>query len=142
MAGRIRPGGLRRWAGELGIETFVGSSGRVFPREMKAAPLLRAWLHRLRAAGVTFHARHRWLGWDADGALRFATPAAKKKSAPLRATVLALGGGSWARLGSDGAWVALLTARGVGVASRCARPTAASTWPGANTCASALPARR
>jgi uncharacterized flavoprotein (TIGR03862 family) len=109
------PEQLRRWAGELGIETFVGSSGRVFPREMKAAPLLRAWLHRLRAAGVTVRARHRWLGWDATGALRFATPAGETKVG-AGATVLALGGGSWARLGSDGAWVALLRQRGVGVA--------------------------
>jgi uncharacterized flavoprotein (TIGR03862 family) len=110
------PEHLRRWAGELGIETFVGSSGRVFPREMKAAPLLRAWLHRLRAAGVTIHARHRWLGWDADGALRFATPGGESKVG-ADATVLALGGGSWARLGSDGAWVPLLRERGIGVAA-------------------------
>jgi uncharacterized flavoprotein (TIGR03862 family) len=108
------PEDLRRWAAGLGIDTFVGSSGRVFPHEMKAAPLLRAWLHRLRAAGVSFHARHRWLGWDADGALRFATPAGEKKVG-ARATVLALGGGSWAKLGSDGAWLPLLTARGVTV---------------------------
>jgi hypothetical protein len=111
------PQQLREWAGELGIETFVGSSGRVFPREMKAAPLLRAWLHRLRAAGVTFHARHRWLGWDADRALRFATPAGEMKvgAGDTVGTVLALGGGSWARLGSDGAWLPLLAARGVSV---------------------------
>ena len=108
------PQQLREWAQELGVETFVGSSGRVFPKEMKAAPLLRAWLHRLRAAGVAFHARHRWLGWDADGALRFATPAGESKVG-ADATVLALGGGSWARLGSDGAWVPLLLARGVAV---------------------------
>jgi predicted flavoprotein YhiN len=117
MAGGFGPEHLRRWAGELGIETFVGSSGRVFPREMKAAPLLRAWLHRLRAAGVTIHARHRWLGWDADGALRFATPSGESKVGAGDATVLALGGGSWARLGSDGAWVPLLRERGIGVAA-------------------------
>ncbi|MBI5790800.1 MAG: TIGR03862 family flavoprotein [Rhodocyclales bacterium] len=118
------PEHLRRWAGELGIETFVGSSGRVFPREMKAAPLLRAWLHRLRAAGVTIHARHRWLGWDAYGALRFATPNGESKvirsgipGDGAGATVLALGGGSWARLGSDGAWVPLLRERGIAVAA-------------------------
>lgn len=105
---------LRDWAQGLGIATFVGSSGRVFPQEMKAAPLLRAWLHRLRAAGVVFHARHRWLGWDAGGALRFATPSGETKVG-AGATVLALGGGSWARLGSDGAWVPLLAARGVKV---------------------------
>jgi uncharacterized flavoprotein (TIGR03862 family) len=110
------PQQLRDWAHALGIETFIGSSGRVFPQEMKAAPLLRAWLHRLRAAGVSFHARHRWLGWDAGGALRFATPAGEKKVG-AGATVLALGGGSWAKLGSDGAWVPLLAARGVAVRS-------------------------
>lgn len=103
---------LRDWARKLGIETFVGSSGRIFPQEMKAAPLLRAWLHRLRGAGVVFHARHRWLGWDDDGALRFATPAGVTRVG-AHATVLALGGGSWARLGSDGAWVPLLAAHGV-----------------------------
>jgi len=106
---------LRSWAQGLGIETFVGSSQRVFPKEMKAAPLLRAWLHRLRAAGLRIHARHRWTGWSEDGGLRFATPTGEQI---VRAdcTVLALGGGSWARLGSDGAWVPLLTARGVAVA--------------------------
>jgi len=108
------PQQLREWAQGLGVETFVGSSGRVFPKEMKAAPLLRAWLHRLRAAGVVLHARHRWLGWDADGALRFATPAGESKVG-ADATVLALGGGSWARLGSDGAWVPRLAERGVRV---------------------------
>ncbi|PKO85214.1 MAG: aminoacetone oxidase family FAD-binding enzyme [Betaproteobacteria bacterium HGW-Betaproteobacteria-12] len=106
---------LRAWIHGLGIETFVGTSGRVFPTGMKAAPLLRAWLHRLRAAGVRLHMRHRWLGWQADGALRFATPAGETTVAAT-ATVLALGGGSWRRLGSDGAWVPLLAARGVPVA--------------------------
>ena len=67
------PQALRDWIHGLGVETFVGTSGRVFPKEMKAAPLLRAWLHRLREQGVCFHMRHRWLGWDAKGALRFAT---------------------------------------------------------------------
>ncbi|MCX7150016.1 MAG: TIGR03862 family flavoprotein [Rhodocyclales bacterium] len=108
------PQQLRDWAQSLGVETFVGSSGRVFPQEMKAAPLLRAWLHRLRAAGVIFHARHRWLGWDADATLRFATPAGETRVG-ADGTVLALGGGSWARLGSDGAWLPLLVARGVDV---------------------------
>ncbi|MDO8787516.1 MAG: TIGR03862 family flavoprotein [Sulfuritalea sp.] len=108
------PQQLRGWAQSLGVETFVGSSGRVFPQEMKAAPLLRAWLHRLRAAGVIFHVRHRWLGWNADGSLRFATPAGEAR-VDADATVLALGGGSWARLGSDGAWLPLLAARGVDV---------------------------
>jgi len=98
------PEALREWIHGLGVETFVGTSGRVFPREMKAAPLLRAWLHRLRALGVKFHVRHRWQGWSADGALSFTSPAGDITCRPT-ATVLALGGGSWARLGSDGAWV-------------------------------------
>jgi uncharacterized flavoprotein (TIGR03862 family) len=106
---------LRAWAAGLGVQTFVGSSGRVFPEEMKAAPLLRAWLHRLRTQGVRFHVRHRWLGWDAGGALRFATPAGEQ-SVSCGATVLALGGGSWSRLGSDGAWVRLLGQKGVRIA--------------------------
>ena len=109
------PAALREWVHGLGIETFVGSSGRVFPKEMKAAPLLRAWLHRLRAAGVRLHVRHRWLGWDEDGALRFASPDGEFSLTPA-ATVLALGGASWPQLGSDGAWVPWLAARGVGVA--------------------------
>jgi uncharacterized flavoprotein (TIGR03862 family) len=106
---------LRDWVHGLGIETFTGSSQRVFPKEMKAAPLLRAWLQRLRAAGLRIHVRHRWLGWREDGALRFATPRGAN-SVPTGCTVLALGGGSWARLGSDGAWVPLLAARGIAVA--------------------------
>ena len=116
---------LRNWAQGLGVDTFVGSSGRVFPKDMKAAPLLRAWLHRLRhpaqGAGVQFHMRHRWTGW-ADGtppagriALQFDTPAGARQ-VHARAVVLALGGGSWARLGSNGAWVPLLAQRGVAVA--------------------------
>ncbi len=109
------PQQLRDWARELGVETFVGSSGRVFPREMKAAPLLRAWLHRLRRAGVAFHARHRWLGWTDDRhSLRFDSPTGEKRVA-ADAVVLALGGGSWARLGSDGAWTQHLLAQGVDV---------------------------
>jgi uncharacterized flavoprotein (TIGR03862 family) len=103
----------RQWAADLGIDTFVGTSGRVFPADMKAAPLLRAWLHRLRAAGVRFHTRHRWQGWDpSTGELVFETPAGRV-SHRAQATVLALGGASWPRLGSDGAWVPLLGARGV-----------------------------
>jgi predicted flavoprotein YhiN len=109
------PDQLRAWAQALGVETFVGSSGRVFPKDMKAAPLLRAWLQRLRAAGVKFSMRHRWLGWADDGNLRFATPGGET-SFQVDAVVLALGGGSWARLGSDGAWVPLLAERGVAVA--------------------------
>ena len=107
---------LRQWTHDLGIETFVGTSGRVFPREMKAAPLLRAWLQRLRNAGVRFHMRHRWIGWTADGTgLRFDTPEGERL-APADAVVLALGGGSWAKLGSDGAWVPLLAQRDVTIA--------------------------
>lgn len=106
------PEALREWIHGLGVETFVGSSGRVFPRDMKAAPLLRAWLQRLRAAGVALHVRHRWQGWDSAGALCFATPAGERTLRP-DAVVLALGGGSWARLGSDGAWMPWLAARGV-----------------------------
>jgi uncharacterized flavoprotein (TIGR03862 family) len=109
------PAALREWIHGLGIETFVGSSGRVFPREMKAAPLLRAWLHRLRGQGLRLHVRHRWQGWNAAGELRFATPDGEIALA-ADATLLALGGGSWAKLGSDGAWVPLLAAAGIPVA--------------------------
>jgi uncharacterized flavoprotein (TIGR03862 family) len=105
---------LREWALDLGIPTFVGTSNRVFPTSLKAAPLLRAWLHRLRAAGLVLHARHRWLGWADDGALRFAAPAGEVRHR-ADATVLALGGASWARLGSDGTWVPALQACGVAV---------------------------
>ncbi len=114
------PQAVRDWAHALGVETFVGTSGRVFPREMKAAPLLRAWLRRLRSdAGgrlpVQFHMRHRWTGWDDAGALRFDGPDGVVTARPA-VTVLALGGASWPRLGSDGAWAPLLRARGVDVA--------------------------
>lgn len=108
------PEALRTWIHDLGIDTFIGSSGRVFPTDMKAAPLLRAWLHRLRESGVRFHMRHRWLGWGPEGQLHFATPEGERSLTP-DAAVLALGGGSWARLGSDGAWVPLLTQREVAV---------------------------
>ena len=107
---------VRAWAEALGIETFVGTSGRVFPKDMKAAPLLRAWLHRLRESGVKLHARHRWTGWDAHGALRLQTPGGEVLHA-ADATVLALGGASWSRLGSDGAWVPWLEQRGVAIAA-------------------------
>ena len=110
------PESLCDWIHGLGIETFIGTSGRVFPRDMKAAPLLRAWLHRLREAGVSFHMRHRWQGWDAQGALRFSTPQGAL-ALKADAVVLALGGGSWARLGSDGAWVPMLAQQGVAVAA-------------------------
>ena len=109
------PDALRGWIHTLGIETFVGSSGRVFPRDMKAAPLLRAWLHRLREAGVRFHMRHRWLGWTETGALRFATPAGDLH-AEADALVMALGGASWPKLGANGDWVPLLRQRGIDIA--------------------------
>ena len=109
------PDALRAWARGLGVETFVGSSGRIFPTDMKAAPLLRAWLHRLRRAGVSFHVRHRWLGWSDNGQLRFETPNGEQLI-EADAVILALGGGSWARLGSTGAWVKLLQQRGVDIA--------------------------
>lgn len=106
---------LRAWAYGLGVGTFVGSSQRVFPMDLKAAPLLRRWLHRLREAGVRFHMHHRWLGWNESGALRFATPDGEREVI-ADATVLALGGASWPQLGSDGAWVALLRGAGTEVA--------------------------
>jgi uncharacterized flavoprotein (TIGR03862 family) len=116
------PSAVRDWAAGLGIHTFVGTSNRVFPTDMKAAPLLRAWLHRLRHPGeggtpVAFHMRHRWQGWAevAGGALVFDAPSARVQ-VQARATVLALGGASWARLGSDGAWLPWLQAAGVAVA--------------------------
>ena len=131
MIAAFGPAGVRAWAEGLGVETFVGSSGLVFPKDMKAAPLLRAWLHRLRQSGVRFSMRHRWVGFSASGMPTFSTPAGDVL-AEADAVVLALGGGSWKRLGSDGAWVPLLAARGVMVApltpSNCgfdvaARPT-------------------
>ncbi|CAI8979498.1 NAD(FAD)-utilizing dehydrogenase [Pseudomonas sp. IT-93MI4] len=106
---------LCRWIHDLGIETFIGSSGRVFPTDMKAAPLLRAWLKRLRDSGVVIHTRHRWLGWDEHGALRISSPDGEITVKP-DATLLALGGGSWSRLGSDGAWMLPLEQKGVGLA--------------------------
>ena len=109
------PQALRDWAQGLGVETFVGTSGRVFPKDMKAAPLLRAWLQRLRAQGAQFHMRHRWTGWTPEGHLALET-AQGPVHVQARAVVLALGGGSWARLGSTGAWVPLLADKGVTVA--------------------------
>ena len=105
---------LRAWCAELGQDTFVGSSGRVFPRAFKATPLLRAWLVRLAGLGVRVHAGHRWVGWDDAGALRFATAVGEARVRPA-ATVLALGGASWPRLGSDGGWAPLLRDRGIAV---------------------------
>jgi len=106
---------LREWARGFGIDTYVGTSGRVFPMDRKAAPLLRGWVRRLRDDGVHFHVHHRWLGWDEDGALHFATPEGERR-VRADAVVLALGGGSWPELGSDGAWQAWLVERGVDVA--------------------------
>ena len=110
---------LRDFSAELGEQTFIGSSGRVFPKAMKASPLLRAWLRRLDAAGVRIATRHRWTGWDSDGALLFETAEGVLR-VEAEATVLALGGASWPRLGSDGGWVEIL--RGQGIAVEDLRP--------------------
>ncbi|CBL47240.1 Predicted flavoprotein [gamma proteobacterium HdN1] len=113
---QFSPNAIREWASNLGIATFVGTSGRVFPSDMKAAPLLRAWLRQLREQGVRIHTRHRWLGWAGDGTdiLRFSHPEGERyHSAAI--TILALGGASWPRLGADGGWVPLLRARGVAI---------------------------
>jgi uncharacterized flavoprotein (TIGR03862 family) len=110
------PSALRAWADGLGVETFVGSSGRVFPKAMKASPLLRAWLRRLDAAGVRFAFRHRWTGWDERSRLTVDAPGGSVVIA-ADATVLALGGASWPRLGSDGGWADPLTGAGVPVTS-------------------------
>ncbi|WP_256365910.1 MULTISPECIES: NAD(P)/FAD-dependent oxidoreductase [unclassified Tardiphaga] len=111
----LPPDMLRAWSELLGQPTFVGSSGRVFPQAFKASPLLRAWLRRLDQSGVQFAMRHRWTGWDGDGRLLFDTSEGPRVIA-AKATVLALGGASWPRLGSDGAWVKTLAARGIDVA--------------------------
>ena len=108
------PDALRAWSEALGQPTFVGSSGRIFPKTLKASPLLRAWLRRLDPMGVKFALRHRWSGWDGSGRLLFQTPDGQS-AVDARATVLALGGASWPRLGSDGGWVETLRARGVTV---------------------------
>ncbi|MBT9504832.1 MAG: TIGR03862 family flavoprotein [Burkholderiaceae bacterium] len=109
------PEQTRAWAKGLGIDTFIGTSGRVFPTSLKAAPLLRAWLHRLREAGVQFHMRHRWQGWTTDGALQFGTPQGEITER-FDAVVLALGGASWPQLGSDGSWCEVLASLGVDIA--------------------------
>jgi uncharacterized flavoprotein (TIGR03862 family) len=109
------PETAQAWARGLGQETFVGSSGRVFPRAMKASPLLRAWLRRLDGLGVAIMARHDWSGWDGDGALIFQTPAGERRIA-ASATLIALGGASWPRLGSDGSWQGLLAGAGAELA--------------------------
>jgi uncharacterized flavoprotein (TIGR03862 family) len=108
------PAEVQVWARDLGQEVFTGSSGRVFPVAMKASPLLRAWLGRLAGFGVEIRVRHRWVGWDGEG-FAFETPGGRVVARP-RVAVLALGGASWARLGSDGAWAPLLAARGVALA--------------------------
>ncbi len=108
------PGDIREWAAALGIETFKGSSGRIFPVMMKTSPLLRAWLRQLGEKGVTFHTRHKWQGWTDKGALRFMRPGGDT-TIVADVTILALGGASWPRLGSDGGWVDLLAAVGVNV---------------------------
>ena len=109
------PQALRDWSEALGQPTFVGSSGRVFPKAFKASPLLRAWLRRLDAMGVRLVLRHRWIGWNEDGRLKFQTPDGPRE-VDANATVLALGGASWPRLGSDGAWAELLADKGVTIA--------------------------
>src|SRR4051794_5528736 len=106
------PDALRAWSEQLGQPTFIGSSGRVFPQSFKASPLLRAWLRRLDGMGVQLALRHRWVGWDDDGKLRFQTPTGMQ-AIGATATVLALGGASWPRLGSDGSWMAMLAAKGI-----------------------------
>jgi hypothetical protein len=108
------PDRLRQWSEALGQPTFVGSSGRVFPEAFKASPLLRAWLRRLDSIGLQFALRHRWTGWDGDGRLSFVTPDGPR-TVDAAATVLALGGASWPRLGSDGGWVETLAANGVAI---------------------------
>jgi len=106
------PKEIQAWAQGLGTELFTGSSGRIFPKAMKASPLLRAWLSRLGGGGVRVHTRHRWMGWAEDGALVFEVPNGEVRSSP-DATILATGGASWPRLGSDGAWAEILRGRGV-----------------------------
>jgi uncharacterized flavoprotein (TIGR03862 family) len=108
------PDALRAWSEALGQPTFVGSSGRVFPKAFKASPLLRAWLRRLDAEGVKFAFRHRWTGWDEQGRPQFRTPDGPR-AVEASATVLALGGASWPRLGSDGGWADLLAEKGVAI---------------------------
>ena len=110
------PDDVRDWCHDLGIETIVGVSGRVFPKDMKAFPLLQRWIHRLRDSGVRFQTRHRWQGWSPDGSFQLETPAGPKSIQP-DAVVLTLGGASWPKLGSDGTWVPLLTQQGIDIAA-------------------------
>ena len=108
------PDDLRAWCAELGHETFIGSSGRVFPAEFRAVPLLRSWLRRLELLGVSFVPQHRWTGWNETGKLTFGAPNGEVVVEAER-TILALGGASWPRVGSDGSWAQLLIDRGVDV---------------------------
>lgn len=121
--GAFTPEDLRAWADGLGAETYIGSSGRVFPKAMKASPLLRNWIRRLEDLGVVFHLRSRWTGWTADGALGFVDSAGAGSQARPDVTILALGGASWPRLGADAAWVPILADDGVAItpfeASNC-----------------------
>jgi hypothetical protein len=109
------PDALQAWAAEMGQECFVGTSGRIFPKSFKASPLLRAWLRKLGALGVELRLRHEFRGWDGQGRLRFSTPEGERL-VEARACVLALGGASWPRLGSDGGWTGLLAGQGLCVA--------------------------
>ena len=113
---RFGPKEVRKWCRGLGVETFVGGSNRVFPSDMKAFPLLRNWLQRLQSQGVEIHTRHRWLGWDSAGKMSFDS-AEGRYCVSSTATILALGGGSWSKLGSDGRWVEVLRQEGIGVQS-------------------------
>ena len=108
------PADIRKWAAGLGTETFAGSSGRVFPAVMKASPLLRSWVARLKGQGVTILTRYRWLGFTENSDLRFETPDGEK-IIHADSVLLALGGASWPRLGGDGAWVAPLTEKGIAI---------------------------
>ena len=110
----LPPQALRDWSAALGEPTFVGSSGRVFPQSFKASPLLRAWLRRLGSMDVQLALRHRWIGWDEQGRLLFETPDGQR-SVEARATILALGGASWPKLGSDGSWVEILATKGIAI---------------------------
>jgi predicted flavoprotein YhiN len=127
---------LRVWVHGLGVETFIGTSQRVFPREMKAAPLLRAWLHRLRAAGLRIHVRHRWLGWSEDGGLRFATPQGEQ-TVTSQGTLLAPGGGR-----VPTAPGCRCCKRAASRSRRCGRQTAVSKSPGAHISANVSPGSR
>ena len=115
MIATFGPEDVERWMNGLGVESFTGSSGRVFPVMMKASPLLRAWLARLREGGARLHVRHRWQGWDEAGSLVFQAPEGEVRL-ESDAVILALGGASWSRLGSDGVWAELLAAKGVELA--------------------------